>query len=77
VVDHTAASELLGVYALDACDEPENAGIRAHLGACAACATEAGRLAELSGWLGASDAVSPPEELRSRVLRQSQDDGQA
>jgi anti-sigma factor RsiW len=76
-VDHTAASELLGVYVLDACDESETAAVRAHLGACAACETEASRLAELSGWLGASDAVSPPEKLKSRVLRRSQDDGAA
>jgi anti-sigma factor RsiW len=76
-MDHTAASDLLGVYVLDACDESETAGIRAHLEVCAACATEASRWAELSGWLGASDAVSPPAALRSRVLRLSHDDGQA
>jgi anti-sigma factor RsiW len=71
-VDHTVASELLGVYVLDACDESEAAAVRVHLEACSACGTEAGRLAELAGWLGASEAVSPSRDLRSRVLRQTQ-----
>ena len=76
-MDHTAASELLGVYVLDACDESEAAAVRVHLSACAACETETGRLAELAGWLGASEAVSPPQGLRSRVLRRTLDDGRA
>jgi hypothetical protein len=76
-VDHTAASELLGVYVLDACEQPETAAVRAHLESCATCDSEAGRLAELAGWLGASEAVSPPRGLRPRVLRRTLDDGRA
>ena len=76
-MDHTAASELLGVYVLDACDESEAVVVRVHLSACAACETETGRLAELAGWLGASEAVSPSRHLRSRVLRHTRSDDQA
>ncbi len=37
-MDHVGASELLGVYVLDACDEAEAAEVRAHVVACEGCA---------------------------------------
>jgi anti-sigma factor RsiW len=70
-VDHDGASELLGVYVLDACDETEAAEVRAHVATCARCTDEVVVLANLAGWLGASEATSPSPELRSRVLDES------
>ena len=67
-MDHDTASELLGVYVLDACEEVEAAEVRDHVATCDPCASEAARLGELAGWLGASEAASPSGELRSRVF---------
>jgi hypothetical protein len=75
-VDHTGASELLGVYVLDACDDGEAADVQAHVVTCQLCESEVARLGELAGWLGASEAASPSAELRSRVLGEArQEDG--
>jgi len=71
-VDHDGASKLLGVYALDACDEGEAAEVAAHVSTCERCASEAALLGNLAGWLGASEATSPSAELRSRVLDKGQ-----
>jgi len=70
-VDHDGASELLGVYVLDACDDREAAEVRTHMSTCELCTSEARVLAYLAGWLGASEATSPSPELRSRVLGES------
>lgn len=67
-MDHDGASELLGVYVLDACEESEAAEVRAHVAACELCTSEVAVLGNLAGWLGASEATSPSAELRSRVL---------
>jgi anti-sigma factor RsiW len=67
-VDHDGASELLGVYVLDACDEHEAAAVRAHVSTCEPCTSEVAVLGNLAGWLGASEATNPSAELRSRVL---------
>jgi len=67
-VDHDDASELLGVYALDACDEAEASEVRAHVSTCERCASEVAVLGDLAGWIGASEATSPSSELRTRVL---------
>jgi len=67
-VDHDGVSELLGVYVLDACDEAEAAEVRTHVTTCEACRREVALLANMAGWLGASEATSPSAELRSRVL---------
>ena len=67
-MDHDGASGLLGVFVLDACEDGEAAEVRAHVVTCEPCAVEAARLGELAGWLGASEATSPSDELRSRVL---------
>ena len=67
-MDHQRASELLGVYALDACDDGEGEHVEAHMATCEPCTAEAARLKDLAGWLGASEAASPSAELRSRVL---------
>ena len=67
-MDHDRASELLGVYALDACEETEAAQVLAHVSTCERCTSEVAVLGNLAGWLGASEATSPSAELRSRVL---------
>ena len=67
-MDHDGASELLGVYVLDACDDNEAAEVRAHVSTCERCTNEVAVLGNLAGWLGASEATSPSAELRSRVL---------
>ena len=67
-MDHGAASELLGVYVLDACDDAEVDEVRAHVTGCEPCTSEEARLREAAGWLGASEAATPSGELRSRVL---------
>jgi anti-sigma factor RsiW len=71
-VDHAHVSQLLGAYALDACDDAEYQAVEAHLAECPECAEEAGRLKELAGWIGVSEATAPAPELRSRVLRRAQ-----
>lgn len=72
-MDHQGASELLGVYVLDACEDGEADDVRAHVESCALCSLEAARLKELAGWLGASEATSPSAELRARLLGQAHD----
>ena len=67
-MDHDTASELLGVYVLDACDDTEAAEVQVHVAACDGCAVEVARLGEAAGWLGVSEAATPSDELRSRVL---------
>jgi GAF domain-containing protein len=68
VADHASVSALLGVYALDGCDEVETAAIETHLAECFDCATEAALLKDAVGWLGVSEAKSPPAHLRARLL---------
>jgi anti-sigma factor RsiW len=68
-VDRLHVSELLGAYALDACDDAEYQVVESHLAECPECAEEAVRLKELAGWIGVSEATAPARDLRSRVLR--------
>jgi anti-sigma factor RsiW len=74
-VDHAAASELLGVYAMDACEDGETAAIEAHLAKCAECDAEATRLREVVGWIAVSEAATPSEELRSNLLFEARNTG--
>ena len=67
-MDHASVSELLGVYALDACDEVETALIEAHLEECDECRDEAERLKNLAGWMGVAEATVPSAHLRSRII---------
>jgi len=65
---HADISDMLGAWALDGCSDTEVAAVRAHVGECADCAAQAGRLRSAAGWLG-TDRVQPaPEELRRSVL---------
>ncbi len=54
--DDSGLEELLGAYALDACDPEE------------AAALEAAQLADAAVWIGASEALEPPVSLRRAVF---------
>lgn len=68
VLSHAEAADLLGAYALDACEDDEVAAVELHLGTCEDCAAESARLRAAAGWLGALEAQPPPSLLRSAVL---------
>jgi uncharacterized protein (TIGR03083 family) len=65
---HTAVSELLGAWALDACSVQEAATVEAHLAGCPACTAEADRLGRAAAGLATTVAASPPERLRGAIL---------
>ena len=60
--------ELLGAYALDACDPDEAADVEAVLARRPDLALEAERLTRVAAWLGATEASEPPGRLRDGVL---------
>ena len=60
--------ELLGAYALDACEPDETAAIEAVLARRPDLAREAERLSSVAAWLGATEATEPPGGMRDRVL---------
>jgi uncharacterized protein (TIGR03083 family) len=60
--------ELLGAYALDACDPEETAAIERVLARRPDLAREAERLSRAASWIGASEALDPPSTLRGNVL---------
>jgi anti-sigma-K factor RskA len=59
---------LTGGYALDALTDDERADFERHLARCPSCAEEARGLGETAARLALATAVTPPPELRSRVL---------
>ncbi len=59
---------LSGAYAVDALDDIERAQFERHLADCAECRAEVASLREAGAMLAASTAVTPPPELRDRVL---------
>ena len=60
--------DLVGAYALDACDPEEAAAIDVFIAEHADAAAEAERLRDAAAWLGAVGALNPPVSLRDRVL---------
>ncbi len=64
---HDQAAELLGAYALDACEDDEVEGVEAHLTMCDACAGEVLVLQGTAAWLGASEMKAPPAGLREAI----------
>ncbi len=67
-LDATAVEELLGAYALDACEPDEVAAIERHLAENPTLAREAERLRNAAVWIGAADALEAPPALRTSVL---------
>ena len=65
---HGEMLELLGAWALDACDDSETATVEAHLQGCATCSAEARRLRSAAGWLGVESVRPAPPSLRRSVL---------
>jgi anti-sigma-K factor RskA len=59
---------LSGSYALDALADDERADFERHLARCPSCAEEVRGLRETAARLAMATAVSPPPELRERVL---------
>ena len=60
--------DLVGAYALDACEPEEAAAIDAFIAENADAAAEAERLRDAAAWLGAVGALNPPVALRDRLL---------
>ena len=60
--------DLVGAYALDACEPDEAAAIDAFIAENADAADEAERLRGAAAWLGAVGALNPPVALRDRLL---------
>ncbi|HEX4225860.1 MAG TPA: anti-sigma factor [Pseudonocardiaceae bacterium] len=59
---------LTGAYALDALDADERAAFELHLAECPDCAHEVAELRATAARLGAAAALTPPENLKQRVL---------
>jgi uncharacterized protein (TIGR03083 family) len=60
--------ELLGAYALDACEPDETVAIEAVLARRPDLAQEAVRLSRAATWIGATEALDPPSGLRGNVI---------
>lgn len=68
---HAGVTELLGAWALDACEGGEAATVEAHLDDCAGCAAEAQRLRAAAGWVGVERVAAPPARLRGSMLAEA------
>lgn len=59
---------LLAPYALDALDADERARFEGHLDSCATCRDELGGFSETAVRLAESTPLTPPEQLRARLM---------
>lgn len=64
----TETCDLLAVYVVDAVSADEREEVEAHLGGCAACLAEIGRLADTAAAMAETTAVAPPVGLRTQLL---------
>jgi uncharacterized protein (TIGR03083 family) len=67
-LDTAAVEELLGAYALDACELDETEAIEEILAGDPELAREAERLRRAAAWIGATEALEPPSGLRDSIL---------
>jgi uncharacterized protein (TIGR03083 family) len=67
-VTRSEFQDLVGAYALDACDPDEAAAMDAYIAEHADAAAEAERLRDAAAWIGAAGALHPPLGLRDRLL---------
>jgi uncharacterized protein (TIGR03083 family) len=67
-VTRSEFQDLVGAYALDACDPDEATAIDAYVATHAEAAAEAEHLRDAAAWLGAVGALNPPVALRDRLL---------
>lgn len=65
--DPAAIEELVGAYALDACSPEEAAEVESLLERRPDLAEEASQLSRAAAWIGATEALTAPEELRSSL----------
>jgi len=65
---HEQVWQVLGAWALDACDDDETRLVAAHLIECPPCRDEAGRLRRAADVLGVLGELSPPPGARGRLL---------
>jgi hypothetical protein len=65
---HAEVSELLGAWALDACDHAEQVSVEEHLLDCAECAVQARRLRAAASWLSVDRVQPAPVSLRRATL---------
>lgn len=68
VIDHDTAAELLGAYALHACEDDEATLIATHVEGCETCDIELARLREAASWLATLGNSRPPDGLRETAL---------
>ncbi len=61
---------LLAAYALDAVDDGERAQVEGHLQECSSCVNELKTYADTTVWLSEGLQISPPTQLRGRLLEQ-------
>lgn len=59
---------LSGAYALDALSSDEAREFEGHMGDCASCRVEVFELRDAAASMGASEALTPPDALKARVL---------
>jgi uncharacterized protein (TIGR03083 family) len=71
--DDTALEELLGAYALDACEPDESAAIEEMLARRPDLVIEANHLSNAAAWIGATGALAPPTDMRGNLLRIARD----
>jgi hypothetical protein len=70
---HAAVAELLGAWALGACDTDEEATVEAHLEHCTTCEAEARQLRSAASWLGVEAMLPPPPALRDLTLAKARE----
>ncbi len=63
-----ALRELLAAYALNACEPNEVAQVERYLARDPEAAAEVAQLSTAAAWIGATEALTPPAELRASVL---------
>jgi uncharacterized protein (TIGR03083 family) len=62
---------LLGAYALDALDDDEIAAVDALVAEDAGARRELARLRGAAAWIGATETLAPPRDLRAQLLRRA------
>jgi uncharacterized protein (TIGR03083 family) len=67
-LNHESFEDLVGAFALDACDEDETAAVEAYIAMNPAAGVEVERLRAAAAWLAASGPMAPPPTLRGSVL---------
>jgi uncharacterized protein (TIGR03083 family) len=70
-MSHESFEDLIGAYALDACDEDEVAAVEAYVAEHPEANASVERLRAAAAWLGASGPLMPPPDLRANVLERA------